>query len=556
MPLEACRITTPLCLSAWRNFLVSHPNRELVHFLLSGIAQGFRIGHGYADAVLVSAKKNLQSADEHPEVIDEYLRKEVAASRVVGPFSHTAVPGVHISRFGVIPKSHQPDAWRLIVDLSHPRGRSVNDGIPKDLCSMTYITVDDAIAKILALGPGSLLAKIDVRSAFRLLPVHPADRQLLAMSWRSKVFIDTCLPFGLRSSPKLFNTLADLLAWILNHQGVEPLLHYLDDFLTVGRPHSRECYDNLQVMKQVCQMLWVPLVIEKVEGPATSLEFLGITLDTTRMEARLPDEKLARIKEMVRDWMDKRKATKRQILSLVGLLQHAAKVVRPGRIFVRRMYSVAAQVKEMDHFTRLNKEFRSDLFWWYTFVDLWNGCSFLKVIVAIPAAQITIQTDASGAWGCGAYFFGKWLQLQRSEEWRPIAIMAKELVPIVLCCAVWGKHLAHSSVLFQCDNLGVVACVKKGTSKEETVMHLLRCLWFFTAYYDISISIEHIAGSENIAADQLSRDNMHSFFLTHPQASLLPTPLPPELLMIVAVKSPDWTSPTFRQLFKAITRRV
>ena len=297
----------------------------------------------------------------------------------------------------------------------------------------------------MALGRGSLLAKIDVRSAFRLLPVHPADRHLLAMSWRSKVFIDTCLPFGLRSSPKLFNILADLLAWILNHQGVEPLLHYLDDFLTVGRPHSHECYDNLQVMKQVCQMLRVPLAIEKVEGPATSLEFLGITLDTTRMEVRLPDEKLARIKKMVRDWMDKRKATKRQILSLVGLLQHAAKLVRPGRIFVRRMYSVAAQVKEMDHFTRLNKGFRSDLFWWYTFVDLWNGCSFLKVIVAIPAAQIAIQTDASGAWGCGAYFFGEWLQLQWSEEWRPIAIMAKELVPIVLCCTVWGKHLAHSS---------------------------------------------------------------------------------------------------------------
>ena len=77
---------------------------------------------------------------------------------------------------------------------------------------MRYITVDDAIIQ---LGPGALLAKIDVRNAFRLLPIHPADRHLLAMEWEGKLYIDTCLPFGLRSAPKPFNILADFLEWIL-----------------------------------------------------------------------------------------------------------------------------------------------------------------------------------------------------------------------------------------------------------------------------------------------------------------------------------------------------
>lgn len=66
--------------------------------------------------------------------------------------------------------------------------------------------------------PGSLMAKIDIRSAFRLIPVHPADHHLLAMQWKGGVFIDTCLPFGLRSAPKLFNILADLLEWIAGEQ--------------------------------------------------------------------------------------------------------------------------------------------------------------------------------------------------------------------------------------------------------------------------------------------------------------------------------------------------
>ena len=98
------------------------------------------------------------------------------------------------------------------MDLSFPPGQSVNDGIPKELCSLKYITIDDAISYIVRLGQGTHLAKIDIKSAFRLLPVHAADRHLLGVQWKGAVFIDTCLPFGLRSSPKLFNTLADLLA--------------------------------------------------------------------------------------------------------------------------------------------------------------------------------------------------------------------------------------------------------------------------------------------------------------------------------------------------------
>ena len=104
----------------------------------------------------------------------------------------------HISRFGVIPKRHTPNMWRLIINLSHPAGHSVNDDIPKSLCSLSYVTVDTAIWHILNTGTGTLLSKIDIKHTFRLLPIHPADRHLLAMSWKGDLFIDTCLPFGLQ----------------------------------------------------------------------------------------------------------------------------------------------------------------------------------------------------------------------------------------------------------------------------------------------------------------------------------------------------------------------
>ena len=107
-----------------------------------------------------------------------------------------------------------------LVDLSHPKDHSVNDGISKPLCSLKYVTIDDAIKEIIQLGRGALLEEIDIKSAFRLLPVHPADRHLLGMRWNDSVYIDTCLPFGLRSAPKLFNLLADMLAWIAGQNGV------------------------------------------------------------------------------------------------------------------------------------------------------------------------------------------------------------------------------------------------------------------------------------------------------------------------------------------------
>ena len=196
----------------------------------------------------------------------------------------------------------------------------MNDGIPKVLCGLSYITIEDAIQRIIQLGLNTLLAKLDIKSAFRLLPVHPADRHLLGMEWRNSIYLDTCLPFGLHSAPKIFNILADLLEWITSKRGVSVCLHYLDDFLTMGHPTSNCCQSNLDILIHTCKELGVPLAMEKLEGPSTTLTFLGVEIDTSKMEIKLPGEKLHRIRQELSTWMGKKKATKRHILALVGLL--------------------------------------------------------------------------------------------------------------------------------------------------------------------------------------------------------------------------------------------
>jgi len=87
----------------------------------------------------------MKSATEHPEIVHEYLCEEMQEGRVVGPSQPGEISGLHISRFGVIPKRHQTGKWCLIVDLSQPEGNSMNYGTPPDLCSLSYSKVDQVV---------------------------------------------------------------------------------------------------------------------------------------------------------------------------------------------------------------------------------------------------------------------------------------------------------------------------------------------------------------------------------------------------------------------------
>ena len=151
----------------------------------------------YSLVHLKSAKQNLEGARSHPEIVENVSQPNKGSKT----FLSCALPFFQISRFGVIPKNLQPGKLRLIVDLSYPKGNTVNDGIPRRLCSIKYTTLDDAIQYILSLGLGTLLAKIGIKSAFRLLPIHPGDRHLLGIKWNNEIYLDTCLPFGLQSAP-------------------------------------------------------------------------------------------------------------------------------------------------------------------------------------------------------------------------------------------------------------------------------------------------------------------------------------------------------------------
>ncbi len=132
---------------------------------------------------------------------------------------------------------------------------------------MSYVSLDDAARAVAQAGRGARLAKIDIKSTYRIVGVHPEDRMLLGMLWDDGLYVDAGLPFGLRSAPKIFTAIADALEWVVHQTGVEVVLHYLYDFLLVGDPHSEQCEIDLLKLLTVFDELRILVAEEKLEGP-------------------------------------------------------------------------------------------------------------------------------------------------------------------------------------------------------------------------------------------------------------------------------------------------
>ena len=231
------RIVSPLMLSVWERGLSSHHDCDFVQYVCEGICNGFQIGFDYCKAHCRQGPGNMGSAKKREQVVEQYIGVECEARRLIGPLDRTKFPQVHISPFGVIPKS-EPGKWHLILDLSSPNSHSINDGVDKRVSSLSYVSIDDIADRVMLKGRGTLMAKFDLKEAYRQVSVH---RWMLGMEWNGQLFVDTALPFGLRSAPLIFNAVAEALAYMIKGRGVEGLDHYLDDFSIVGDPKSPQC---------------------------------------------------------------------------------------------------------------------------------------------------------------------------------------------------------------------------------------------------------------------------------------------------------------------------
>ena len=343
--------------------------------------------------------------------------------------------------------------------------------------------------------------------------------------------------------------------WIMSCRGITAGIHYLDDFLFFGRPQASECDENLAKALSICNELGVPVATNKLEGPTTCLTLLGLQLDSQDGIISLPAVKLQKVKSTIAEWLTRRACTKRQLLSVIGTLHHATSVVKAGRAFLRRLIDLAGTVKQLHYWVRINSEARADLRWWDAFLESWNGKSIINTLVSRPPA-IQLTSDASGSWGCEAIWRCNWFQWKWSREWEEISIAPKELLPILLASATWGKVWRGEIVLFRCDNQTVVSALAKSSSRDKIVMQLLRVLHFVAAFYSFTWVSMHITGVSNVAADALSRDSMPKNQCLSLQLNEQPAAIPLQFLELLLSPHLDWSSHTWRRRLAVFLRQA
>ena len=473
---------------------------------------------------------NLKSCTQFPLVIEAKLATEIKSGRVKGPFSAPPLPNLQVSPIGLVPKK-TPNQYRLIHHLSYPKGKSVNDFIDHNFSTVHYASFDDAVAAVLLLGKGCLMAKTDIDNAFRLVPIHPLDHDLLGFSFNNNFYYDTCLPMGSSSSCFIFECFSSGLQWIAQERlGIQHMVHILDDFLILGPANSSVCQLNLQRFLQLCSSLGVPIKLEKTESARQVITFMGLELDSSVMEARLPADKLEKLRTILDKYCKSRKIKLKDLQSLLGLLNFCCNVVLPGRAFLRRLTDLTKKVSCPSHRITLNKESRRDIVAWQTFIRHFNGKQLLLSQRWVTDTSLHLFTDASGTLGFGAVFGTHWLYGSWPKEMFELNITFKELLPIVVAVNIWGPYLKNKCLVLHSDNLAVVHIVNKQSSKDPLIMHLVRKLVITCMSFNILVKSTHIPGKTNVLADFLSRLQIDKFREVARHMDKSPTAIPEELL--------------------------
>ncbi len=526
-PCLCCKYLSPVNVTTLIPMLGEYPNVKAAKLLQEGFTKGFKLG--FMGQRTGTEAPNLKSISELPDKALEKINKEVKLGRIAGPFKEKPLPNLRVSPIGLVPKA-EPGKFRMIHHLSYPRGDSINDGIDRAYCAVQYTQFDEAIHTVVRVGQGALMAKKDIESAFRLLPVHPDDFNLLGMKLGEDYYVDKALPMGASCSPALFETFSTFLEWaVKSTAGTDNIVHFADDFLIVGtKGGCTSCARLVETFERVCRHLGVPLAEEKSVAPTTKLVYLGIQIDSVQQLVSIPPGKLQRIIDKVQSAMQASKLSLKEIQSLIGSLSFVCKVVAPGRPFIRRLIDLTCGATASWHRIRLPQGVKNDLHMWLVFLRQYNGVSIIPDQRWLGAEEIELFTDASGEIGFGGYLQGEWFQgkwpqtLKQNQK----SISWMELFPIIVAVVLWGDRLAGKRIILRSDNAGVVAILNKLTSRCPEIMKLVRFLVLQCLKVNLAFTAKHIPGKDNNIADSLSRFQMGRFREEAPLAKQTGIPVP------------------------------
>lgn len=478
---------------------------------------------GHDVTVPPSRVANYSSVQECYDFMNAQIKEEIDAGFVVEvPFTPRK-----LNALGAVSKG--PGKWRRITDLSKPEGSQLNSFT--DPVRFQFASVDDAVY-IIRRYKHIRLAKFDIRNAFRHVPIRPEHWDLQGFEWSGKLYIDLRMCFGLSIAPYVFWRISNYIAKVATaHYGIKYVVPYMDDFLIISVgdleanavTNANRDYNNF---RRCLTDLGFGINEAKVVPPSQVVTFLGIVIDTVQHNLSIPPERLSDMLLLLRQFEDQHHARKRDVEKLVGRLNFAAKVIRGGRTFLRRMIDIINSVKSHNAFVRLGDNFRADVRWWLNFASTWNGQAIMLVPTAITKSRLMV--DASG-FASAAIFDQCFIIRPHDAMTAAWHINEQELLSIYIAALKWGNLWRNHHVIVASDNTTAVSAINKGSSRSPVIMRMLRDLFWISAKFNFHLIAEFIPGLRNTLADAASRGNLDP--LVALDLSMVPCPdIPPHVV--------------------------
>ena len=492
-------VPSDLNCTIWDDLLVGYEDSAVATFLRYGWPSSYT-----APAPPTPTYKNHPSALAHTADIDRFLAKEVGKGAMLGPFkSPPFVEWTQVSPLMTVPKKDST-ARRVIIDLSYPIGHSVNSGVAKNFfqgSEFTYTlpTIHDMATRVTALGPGSYMWKTDLERAYRQLRSDPLDYPLMCIKHKDGYFIDVCPSFGCRGSSAAQQRVSRAVCYLMQNKGFE-ILAYIDDFCGVhGNFHDAML--AFAYFESLCAQLGLVIAPEKSAFPSTRIEWLGFIIDSVRMEVTIPPDKLREVLELTTAWRDKRRASKRDLQSLAGKLNHIGQCVLPARKFMCRILRMLRAAPPVGMIL-LSPELHRDIHWFNRYASTCNGKLLLKPDYPVIALECDACLDGAGGFS-QSQFYSFEIPSDISDCYHISQIEGLNIV--VAIKTLISPSTRNTQISITTDNIAAMFALNSGKTRDPVLAACSREIWLIAAVQELTIVVSHAPGKSLVLADALSR---------------------------------------------------
>ena len=483
----------------WDHLLGDYHDAEIAEYLRFGWPGGYT-----APVPPTSSVSNHPSALKFPDHISNFLDKEVTLGAMLGPF--TAPPFEGWSQVSPLMTVEKKDSLsrRVIIDLSFPLGLGVNSGVPKNFFQGNHKqyslpTIHDLAALVVQMGRGCLIWKADLERAYRQLRSDPLDYPLMGVCHQGAYYTDICPSFGCRGSSMAQQRVSEAVRHLMAQEGY-PILAYVDDFCGIHSTAAR-AHAGYDAFVQLTNTLGLKLAEDKSAPPSTEMEWLGFLFNTQEMSITLPPHKLQEIIDLTGTWSAKTRASRRDLQSLAGKLNHISQCVLPARKFMGRILA-CLRTAPAQGTVFVDDHARRDVAWFVQYASRCNG----RLLISEELPTLEIQCDACLEGGGGfsrLHYYSTRFPPDMAERYHISQIEAMNIV--LALKSLIPPTTRSTEIIITTDNSAAMHTLNTGKTRDPVLAACSRELWLFAALRELRITVNHAPGATLVLADALSR---------------------------------------------------